>query len=1253
MKIIRAGQLAAGAVLVVGIGSLFLVVAADSSITVTQGDFTLTCPSNTVAEGATLSCTLTNGSAEAKPWPVVAILHLSTDDDRALVRGSSIDVTLSAPSPKATIDGGVTWIGDTLVGYSRFDWSGNAGADPAQTTTSSGASTTVGGPGNSRTVTISAGQDTLDEDSETFYVALGPDGSQGVGLLYNNKESVTLTDDDSPSTDKSLSSLKLSAGQDFTLSATAASQSQTVGYGVTEATLTAVAAGGATMTMSASFDNTGLDLDGRGGTSVDVLSGRESAAVPLAVGTTTVTLTVTAADGTTTGTHTVSVVRSELGDATTVSVSAGGFTLTCPAEVAKATVAECTLRASRSGRWPVVAIIHSSADGASRALVAEDPIIPDTDPSYSRDLSLGKQQPARTAFNFGYGELFSGGSRSLYRTYGYEKFDWTGNASAGATRKVTIQLHDNAANSGRTAEVFYVALAPSDYTGFSKLVDNMVPILLKELPATRSVAAQNLKSTAAEVVVEARNPGGKLYLRYRAQASGPWTKTETEQAVTSSPVQFSLSGLWAETQYQVQASFDEDFGTGVRSGSFTTLVAPTVSSMTAGGITKTTATVTVTVANPEGSALHLRYQADGDATWTTTSKAASSSTVTFSLSSLTAGTDYDLEASFDSGFSGKTTASFTTTPEPSVLAASPGSITETTATVTVTVANSDGSSVSLRHQADGSTTWTTTSKTVSSSSSSVQFDLSGLTASTTYDLEASFDSSFSAGVASATFTTTTPAASVSSVSAGSITKTSATVSLEVAHPAGATVYLRYRAGSSGSWTTKSKAASASPVTFALTGLTAGTKYELEASFSSDFSAGVASATFTTKPPPSVSSLEAGDISHSSATLTLTVANLDEDATVYVRYRAGSSGSWTTRSKQASSSSTAVEFELGDLVARTEYQMRASFSSNFSTGVASGVFTTLPPSVSSVATGNITHSSATVTAEVDGADGRPLHLRHREYPSSGAWEETSRPARSTTAFLITGLTPDTEYDVEVSPDSSFDGAETGYFRTLDAPPPPPPPPPRSAPSGPGPPGGGGNLPPEPEPEPEPTRFSDVAKSDTHAASIEALYAAGITGGCSQQPLRFCPNQPVTRAQMATFLTRALNLDAPAASAGLSDVAASDTHAASIEALYAAGITGGCSQQPLRFCPNQPVTRAQMATFLTRALDLEAPGTKAGFSDVAESDTHAASIEALYAAGITLGCSLQPLQFCPDQPVTRAEMATFLTRALDRTAQEAQP
>ena len=118
------------------------------------------------------------------------------------------------------------------------------------------------------------------------------------------------------------------------------------------------------------------------------------------------------------------------------------------------------------------------------------------------------------------------------------------------------------------------------------------------------------------------------------------------------------------------------------------------------------------------------------------------------------------------------------------------------------------------------------------------------------------------------------------------------------------------------------------------------------------------------------------------------------------------------------------------------------------------------------------------------------------------------------------------------------------------------------------------------------------------------------------------------------------------AGFVDVDSSSVHAASIEALFAAGITTGCGIDPLRFCPDGAVTRAQMASFLARAFDLvEVEQLAAGFVDVDSSSVHAASIEALFAAGITTGCGIDPLRFCPDGAVTRAQMASFLIRALN--------
>jgi hypothetical protein len=166
---------------------------------------------------------------------------------------------------------------------------------------------------------------------------------------------------------------------------------------------------------------------------------------------------------------------------------------------------------------------------------------------------------------------------------------------------------------------------------------------------------------------------------------------------------------------------------------------------------------------------------------------------------------------------------------------------------------------------------------------------------------------------------------------------------------------------------------------------------------------------------------------------------------------------------------------------------------------------------------------------------------------------------------------------------------------------------------------------------------------HQASIEAIAAAGITAGCNPPADdRYCPTQAVTRGQMAAFLVRALDLPA-AGSAGFTDIADS-VYAADIDAIAAAGITTGCNPPADdRYCPTQPVTRAEMASLLVRGLDLPAAGS-AGFTDIADS-VHAADIDAIAAAGITLGCNPpDDDRYCPTQSVTRGEMASFLTRAL---------
>ena len=181
------------------------------------------------------------------------------------------------------------------------------------------------------------------------------------------------------------------------------------------------------------------------------------------------------------------------------------------------------------------------------------------------------------------------------------------------------------------------------------------------------------------------------------------------------------------------------------------------------------------------------------------------------------------------------------------------------------------------------------------------------------------------------------------------------------------------------------------------------------------------------------------------------------------------------------------------------------------------------------------------------------------------------------------------------------------------------------------------------------FSDSADAGVHRPAVDALADWGYLEGTECDTDTFCPQDPIERWTMAVWLVRALgykpyNTD----TSRFADVSADEWWSPYAERIARLEVTVGCKTDPLRYCPGRPVTRGQMATFLVRALKLgEAPSV--GFVDT-EGGVHEANINALAAAGITAGCRTEPLSYCPDKPVTRAQMATFLHRAI-RTSDRA--
>ena len=519
--------------------------AQQQTVSVEAYGFELECDTNAL-EGSTLECTLSNTGDAPAEWPTVAIVHLSSDSNRALVVGAPIDVAFGVLEGTPDTEEDVWWIGDVLVGYSRFHWSGEAAA------------ASDSDENDSRTVNISIVDDTAWESEESFYVSLAPSGSRGAGFLYDNRAGISIPPSDAKSSDATLSSLEISAAglaDDGGLGVPLPRRALNVPYGTTDLTLTPSAvykpAGIEVSTSSLGFSS-----------KFPIPDSEETQAIPLAVGTTVIAVTVTAEDGISQQPYELVVNRARLTTGADVVVSSGAFTLTCPGTVAEGALLVCVVEnASTSpADWPVVAFLHSSVD-ASRALISEDAIIPETSPEYSRDISLlDPQRPAVQNYNYGYGELFSGGSRSVYTTYGYEKFDWRGTAPAGARR--TVRLRAISDQHDENDELFYAAIAPSAYTGLSELVDNRVPVVVEgttgagiileiaPLPGAAMVRWSPIVSLNGSAV----DGYDMRYIRSDTtdRSDANWTVLRSIWSESDAEFSYELSGLTSGLSYEVE-----------------------------------------------------------------------------------------------------------------------------------------------------------------------------------------------------------------------------------------------------------------------------------------------------------------------------------------------------------------------------------------------------------------------------------------------------------------------------------------------------------------------------------------------------------------------------------------------------------------------------------------------------------------------------------------------------------------------------
>lgn len=180
------------------------------------------------------------------------------------------------------------------------------------------------------------------------------------------------------------------------------------------------------------------------------------------------------------------------------------------------------------------------------------------------------------------------------------------------------------------------------------------------------------------------------------------------------------------------------------------------------------------------------------------------------------------------------------------------------------------------------------------------------------------------------------------------------------------------------------------------------------------------------------------------------------------------------------------------------------------------------------------------------------------------------------------------------------------------------------------------------------FPDVASSNTFYRFIETILHSGVTAGCTATS--YCPASTTSRQQVPVFVLRALegsNYSPPTCVTGnqpFTDVPASNPFCPWIRELAARDVIAGCGNG--KYCPTDPVSRAQMAVYSLKTLeggDYTPPpcaSSSERFTDVPATHLFCPWIEELARRGIVSGCDSS--NYCPGSPVSRAQMSVFVTR-----------
>ncbi|MGO4890249.1 S-layer homology domain-containing protein [Anaerobacillus sp. MEB173] len=171
------------------------------------------------------------------------------------------------------------------------------------------------------------------------------------------------------------------------------------------------------------------------------------------------------------------------------------------------------------------------------------------------------------------------------------------------------------------------------------------------------------------------------------------------------------------------------------------------------------------------------------------------------------------------------------------------------------------------------------------------------------------------------------------------------------------------------------------------------------------------------------------------------------------------------------------------------------------------------------------------------------------------------------------------------------------------------------------------------------YHDVPENHFAHQAVKELSTAGIISGYEQS--LFEPNGLLTRAQVASMIAKALDLDTSENTSIYKDVQSDNWAAGAVYAVYKAGILTGYEDGT--FKPSETLNREQVAVLLARAFRLQLPEDGQAYNDIATDYWAHEDIQKVTARGITPRNAENT--FRPKENVTRASFAVFLHRALN--------